>query len=138
MKIMSIKISYNEKSGFRNLKLIKVFLRGETGWASAVSAVQFCKQVKLHLFTPWLCNFTRQTLESGKSCLVSKLKVRQSRNDFFKPTFPPKTERTNSILLLWDLFLFVFWRKLKAPKRHFEINWPSGLVPTSLSNIKKR
>ena len=27
-----------------------------------------------------------------------------------------------------DLFLFVFWRKLKISKRHFEINWP--LVPT--------
>ena len=23
-----------------------------------------------------------------------------------------------------DLFSFVFWRKLKTPKRHFEINWP--------------
>ena len=23
-----------------------------------------------------------------------------------------------------DLFLFVFWEKLKTPKRHFEINWP--------------
>ena len=111
MKIMSIKISYNEKSGFRNLKLIKVFLRGETGWASAVSAVQFCKQVKLHLFTPWLCNFTRQTLESGKSCLVSKLKVRQSRNDFFKPTFPPK-KRT----LLVKTVAFIAGKKIQQPK----------------------
>ena len=25
---------------------------------------------------------------------------------------------------LLDLFLFVFWRKLKTPKRHFEIIWP--------------
>ena len=23
-----------------------------------------------------------------------------------------------------DLFSFVFWKKLKTPKRHFEINWP--------------
>ena len=23
-----------------------------------------------------------------------------------------------------DLFPFVFWKKLKKPKRHFEINWP--------------
>ena len=111
MKIMSIKISYKEKTGFRNLKLIKVFLRGETGWASAVSAVQFCKQVKLHLFTPWLCNFTRQTLESGKSCLVSKLKVRQSRNDFFKPTFPPK-KRT----LLVKTVAFIAGKKIQQPK----------------------
>ena len=50
------------------------------------------------------------------------LKVRQSRNDFFKPTFLPKNERTNSTLLLVDLFSFIFWKKVKTPKRHFEIN----------------
>ena len=37
--------------------------------------------------------------------------------------FPPKIEPTNFILLLGDLLLFVFWRKLKTQKRHFEINW---------------
>ena len=52
------------------------------------------------------------------------LKVKQIRNDFFKPTFLPKNERTNLTLLLVDLFLFVFWKKVKTPKRHFEINWP--------------
>ena len=25
-----------------------------------------------------------------------------------------------------DLFSFVFWKNLKIPKRHFEINWPLG------------
>ena len=50
------------------------------------------------------------------------LKVRQIRNDFFKPTFLPKNEQTNSTLLLVDLFSFVFWKKVKTPKRHFEIN----------------
>ena len=25
-----------------------------------------------------------------------------------------------------DLFSFVFWEKLKTPKRHFKINWPLG------------
>ena len=54
------------------------------------------------------------------------LKVRQSRNDFFKPTFPPK-KRTNKFYFTAmkpqvDLFSFVFWRILKTPKRHFEIN----------------
>ena len=52
---------------------------------------------------------------------------------FFKPTFLPKNERTNSILLLVDLFSFVFWKKVKTPKRHFEINWP--LVTNSCSNF---
>ena len=31
-------------------------------------------------------------------------------------------------LLLCYLILFVFWKKLKTPKRHFEINWPLVLV----------
>ena len=52
------------------------------------------------------------------------LKIRKNRNYFFKPTFPPKNEQKNSISLLWDLFSFVFWRKLMTPKRHFKINWP--------------
>ena len=49
------------------------------------------------------------------------LKVRQIQNDFFKMTFLPKNERTNSTLLLVDLFLFVFWEKVKTPKRHFDL-----------------
>ena len=32
-----------------------------------------------------------------------------------------------------DLFSFVFWRKLKASKRHFEIKWP--LVRTRLVHV---
>ena len=31
------------------------------------------------------------------------LKVRESQNDFFKPTIPPKNKRTNSTLLVWNL-----------------------------------
>ena len=48
--------------------------------------------------------------QSCKLCWC--LKVRQNRNNFFKLTFPPKNEQTNSILLLWDLCSFVFLRKL--------------------------
>ena len=29
----------------------------------------------------------------------------------------------NSFLLLCDVFSFIFWKKLKTPKRHFEIIW---------------
>ena len=40
-----------------------------------------------------------------------------------------ETKNTNpsahhGTLPLVDLFSFVFWRTLKTPKRHFEINWP--------------
>ena len=58
----------------------------------------------------------------------SILKVRQSRHDFFKPMYLPKNERMNSTLLQWNLrstcFRSCFWKKLRTPKRHFEINWP--------------
>ena len=61
--------------------------------------------------------------------LLHQLKVRQSRNDFFKLTILPKNEQTNSTLLLWcptltlvHLFSLVLWKKFKTPKRHFVIN----------------
>ena len=34
-----------------------------------------------------------------------------------------------------DLFLFVFWRKLKTPKRHFEIKWPLRILFLLLSHL---
>ena len=71
------------------------------------------------IYLAWLLNALRLNQSS-----VKYLKVRQNRNDFSSRKFPPKNERTNSLLLLWDLFSFVFWRKLKTSKRHFEINWP--------------
>ena len=53
------------------------------------------------------------------------IKVGKIRNDFFKPTFLPKNEQTKSTLRLVDLFFFfIFWKKVKTPKRHFEIDWP--------------
>ena len=45
------------------------------------------------------------------------LKVR-----FFTFIFLPKNERNNSSLLVVDLFSFVFWEKVKAPKNPSEIN----------------
>ena len=52
-------------------------------------------------------------------------KVRQSRNEFCKPTLLPKNEFDFTTMIPQvDLFSFVFWKKLKTPKRHFEINWP--------------
>ena len=48
------------------------------------------------------------------------LKVRQSRNVFFKPTILPKTEQTNSFFFLTILWLNEF----EDSKSPFEINWP--------------
>ena len=38
-----------------------------------------------------------------------------------------------------DLFSFVIWKKLKTPKRHFEINWPLDMVDgDELISINKK
>ena len=51
---------------------------------------------------------------------------------FFQAKVSSKT-RTNefnftTIKVQFDLFSFILWKKLKTPKRHFEINWPLGGV----------
>ena len=49
-----------------------------------------------------------------------RLKVRQSREHFFKPTFPPKNKQTNSTLLLWNrrstCFHMFFGEKIEDTK----------------------
>ena len=40
----------------------------------------------------------------------------------WKANCQAENEQTNSFLLLCDVFLFVFWKRLKRHKRHFEIN----------------
>ena len=58
------------------------------------------------------------------------LKVRKSRNDFFEPTFLPKTKQMNSILLLWNLRLTCFCSFFGGNWRHqknCEIKWPLAL-----------
>ena len=72
---------------------------------------------------PLAPNLLRPCLIFWFHCVGYMLNLRQKWNYFFKLTFPPKNEQKNSISLLWDLFLFVFWRKLKTPKRHFKMNW---------------
>ena len=43
---------------------------------------------------------------------------------FSSRRFLQKRNKKNSTLLLDNLFLFVFWKKVKTPIRHFEIIWP--------------
>ena len=76
----------------------------------------FCTSFLWMLFS--LIDFNTFQLRSHKL-----LKVRQIRNDFFKPKFLPKNKRTNSFLLLVDLFLFVLWPKSQATKisRRFSV-----------------
>ena len=59
--------------------------------------IDFSPKISLILTHRWRISITKLML-----------KVRQSRNDFFKPLFPPKNERRNSTLLLWYLRLTCF------------------------------
>ena len=34
-----------------------------------------------------------------------------------------------------DLFSFIFWKNLKTPKRHFEINWPLRKKQLQIANL---
>ena len=64
------------------------------------------KGVLLFFFSPWTILHLFVIFHSEYSRFKDsrvELKIRQSRNDFFKPMFPPKNKRTNSTLLLWNL-----------------------------------
>ena len=76
---------------------------------------------KILSFSYYVWPFSR---DQSKPSGLQTLKVRQIWNYFFKPMFLPKNERINLTLLLVYLFSFVFWKKVKTPKRHFEIKWP--------------
>ena len=47
-----------------------------------------------------------------------------------------KTERMNSFLLVCELFLFVFGRKLTTPKNHFKIKWPLTIKESNVPKLK--
>ena len=60
------------------------------------------------------------------------LKVSWFRKQIVKQQILPKNEQMNSFLLLCEVFSFVFWKKLKTPKQHFEIIWPLARMGTIL------
>ena len=76
--------------------------------------------VKMGYQTMWI-------LDSSGMAFDAVLQVSKTRKQIVKPS----TKWTNefdftTIIPQVDLFSFVFWKKLKTPKRHFEINfnWP--------------
>ena len=57
------------------------------------------------------------TAVGAAGTLNGNLFLREPIRNYFS-----KKKQTNSTLLLVDLFLFVFWKKVKTTKRHFKIN----------------
>ena len=66
------------------------------------------------------------------------LKVRQNWNDFSKTTFPPNPTKQIQFYYNETCFCLFFWRKLRTPKRHFEINWPLTNPKTIIYDISER
>ena len=60
--------------------------------------------------TTWTDSTQGQLISKGLFGILNSPKKRTKKIDF--TTMIPQV----------DLFLFVFWEKLKTPKRHFEIN----------------
>ena len=58
-----------------------------------------------------LADFKGQTM--SKWFFQAHVSSKKRTNEFYFTAMKPQV----------DLFSFSFWRKLKAPKRHFEINW---------------
>ena len=76
----------------------------------------------------------RETFDKGQQIwlnhpvLISYYKG-QTKSKWFFQAYVSSKKRTNefyftTMKLQVNLFLFVFWRKLKKTKRHFKINWP--------------
>ena len=120
-KIFNLVILQNSNLEWFCVHCTVLLLNKSTNFVKRTLCETFCENVEPEIWKRlWICCcWNPQNLKPTAS---RQLKVRKSRNDFFKQTFPPKKNK-DSILLLWELFSSVFWRKLKTPKRLFEINW---------------
>ena len=58
--------------------------------------------------------------KNSKWIFQADVSSKKRMNEFYFTTMKPQV----------DLFSFFFWRKLKTPKRHFEINWPLAAQPS--------
>ena len=65
----------------------------------------------------------------NEHCFMTLYKSQLFSKATGQPWILSKTKQINLFLLLCDMFSFVFWKKLKTPKRHFNINWPLGTIP---------
>ena len=66
-------------------------------------------------------DFVKRLMQVSMDFFPVLLKVSQFRKQVVKPRILPKNEQMNSFLLVCDVFLFVFLKKLRTPQRHFEI-----------------
>ena len=86
---------------------IGVKIRGMK-WSYKVG--QILKFYKLHT----ICQKSSKCQTKSKRVFQADVSSKKWTNEFYFTTMKPQV----------DLLSFVFWKKLKTPKRHFEINWP--------------
>ena len=68
----------------------------------------------LEFWSDFVCEMITKGQTKSKQFFQADVSSKKRTNKFYFTTMKPQV----------DLFLFIFWRKLKTPKRHFEINWP--------------
>ena len=117
--------------GFQSHEITKIadFFHSIRKYENQSLIYSYYNFLKLDLLKPYEGNFrrcratseyyTHKKITQTISCLWKVLKVRQSQNDFFKPKFPPKNERTNSTLILRSLRLTYFLEEMEDNKKTF-------------------
>ena len=106
-KIFNLVILQNSNLQWFCVHCTVLLLNKSTNFVRKPLFEPFCENVEPEIWKRfWICCcWNPQNLKPTAS---RQLKVRKSRNDFFKKTFPPKYELMNSTLLLWNLKLTCF------------------------------
>ena len=78
---------------------------------------------KLRFFSSKIMKLIYGTTESLLNSNIWKLFTRKCQTNL-KWFLQANSFSKKTIFLLVDLISFIFWKKVKTPKRHFEINWP--------------
>ena len=108
-KVKKVLLSLEVSSSLSRHKYHSVYSQCFLSWFFETT-----KNTKLSLFD--VCGVLPTKVFKGQlisKCLLGIFNSSKKRtNEFYFTTIKPQI----------DLFSFLFWRKLKAPKRHFEIN----------------
>ena len=74
-----------------------------------------------HWFMKYCSNICIYTLKDKVTAVLPGVKGQLISKANCQAVNSSKNEQMNSFLLVCDVFSFLFWKKLRTPKRHFEI-----------------
>ena len=116
---LSLELTFFIKDKISTLKLSNVMAIGlctifDSTYFALLTIIMCCCQFFYYFFFV-LFTFTKDQTKSKRFFHIDVSSKKQT-NDFYFTTLKSHV----------DVFFFLFWRKLKTPKRHFEINCPLG------------